>query len=375
MKWDWKTAGKVGVGVMLAGLTVGAVGCGKTSTTAQGARHKALPTPTSVNQLTKFTNLTSSGSVKNSNLKIAWAQTDLNSPWRVAELDNFKAWAKKLGVKLIWNQANQSVSTELSNVQDLLAQHPSVLIVDPEDTAGLTPVVRMADSAHVPLIVIDREISVSPGQGEYQLFIGAHQKPIGYHSAEAWIHYLKETQHTNQPKAHLAVIEGGLGQTPTIGRNDGMLEAIKPYPGIKVVAMESGDWTLQGGRTVMESYIQRFPPGSLQGVFAASDEMMMGAEEAMQAAHRPIPQHWFFTGDGQLQGLQAVAQGISAADTQNPPFYGQPALEAAIAISQGVNFKGETIWIPNKTYTCITSSACAATKAAIAQMNSQHLLY
>lgn len=369
---SWTKAGAALGGLA---LTLSLAACGSSPSTTQATSTKSIAAPTSVAQLTKFTNKTSSGSLKNPNLTIAWAQTDLNSPWRVAELNNFKTWAAKLGVKLIWNQANESISTELSNVQDLLAQHPDVLIVDPEDTAGLTPVVKMADNAHIPLIVVDREINAKPGQGEYQLFIGAHQVPIGYQSAQAWISWLKKEQHTNQPKARLAIIEGGLGQSPTIGRNKGVLEAIKPYPRIKVVATESGDWTLQGGRSVMESYIQRFPAGYLQGVFAASDEMMMGAEEAMQSAHRPIPQHWFFTGDGQLQGLQAVVQGISAADTQNPPFYGQPALEAAIAITQGVNFQGETLWIPNETYTCLTAQACAVTKAAIAQMKVQHSLF
>lgn len=359
---------KAGSGLAVVAVALSLTACGTTQTKS-AVSAKKIAAPTTVAQLAKFTNRTGTGKLKNSNLVVAWAETSEASPWRVAEVQSFQAAAKALGVHLIWNQAHSSATTELSNVQDLLAQHPDVLIVDPEDTAPLTPVVTMADSAHVPLIVIDREISKKPGQGEYQLFIGAHQFPIGYDSAEAWIHYLKEEQHTSQPKAHLAIIEGGVGQSPTVGRNNGALAAIKPYPGIKVVAIESGDWDLQPARTAMESFIQRFPPGYLQGVFAASDEMLMGAEEAMHAAHRTIPSHFFFSGDGQLQGLQAVVQGISAADTQNPPFYGLPSLEAAIAISQGANFHGESLYIPNYSYNCMTGKACSITKKAIAAMH------
>jgi ABC-type sugar transport system substrate-binding protein len=340
------------------------------NSTASTSSASSQPVPKTVADLSKFTNLDSSGKPIKPNFTVAFAETDLNSPWRVSEMSDFKTYAQKLGVKLIWNQANESVSTELSNVQDLIAKKPDVLIVDPEATAPLTPVINMASSAHIPLIVVDRGLSKQPGEGTYQLFIGADQKVIGYQSAEWWIKKLQQQQHTQSPKANLAIIEGGVGQDPTTERNQGVMDAIKPYPGIKVVATESGDWTLQGGRQVMQGYIQKYPKGTLQGVFAASDEMMLGALEALQAANRTDLNGWFFTGDGQLEGLEQIVNGVDIADTQNPPFYGQSGLEAAIAISQGVNFNGATINLPNETFTNMTPSESQKTKDYVSKAKS-----
>jgi ABC-type sugar transport system substrate-binding protein len=235
--------------------------------------------------------------------------------------------------------------------------------------------VTLANSAHVPLIVIDRALSVAPGQGTYQLFIGAQQYPIGNLPAQAWIKKLKATEKTDSPKANVVLLDGGVGQEPAIERHKGVADAIKPYPNIHLVAAESGDWTLDGGRKVMEAYIQRYPAGSLQGVYAASDEMMLGALEALQAAHRTDLNGWFFSGDGQLQGLQEVVAGVNVADTQNPPFYGQPSLAAAIAISQGVQFHAQTLNLENKTFTCLTPTDCQTTKAYIAQITQQKSLF
>ena len=360
---------------LLLGVMLIATACGgATSPSAPGTSHVAAPT--SINQLQSFTNCDASGKPKDPNMKIAFAQTDLNTPWRVTEMSTFQDAVKKLCVPhFIWNQANENVSAELSNVQSLLAQQPSVLILDPLATDPLTPAVTLATNAHIPLIVIDRALSVKPGQGTYQLFIGAQQYPIGNLPAQMWIKKLKAAQKTESPKANLVLLDGGVGQEPAIERHNGVADAIKSYPNIHIVAAESGDWTLEGGRKVMEAYIQRFPAGTLQGAYAASDEMMLGALEALQAAHRTDLNGWFFTGDGQLQGLQQIVAGVNVADTQNPPFYGQPSIAAAIAISQGVQFKAQTLNLENKTFTCLTPAECQKTKAYIAEITQKKSLF
>lgn len=325
--------------------------------------------PISASVLAKYTNCDANGNPKNPNLKIAFAQTDLNTPWRVAEINDFKLWVKKLCVPhFIWNQANEDVAKELSNVSDLLAQKPDVLLLDPEASQPLVPAIAMARKAGVPMVVVDRKLPVVPGPDTYAAVISADNFQVGYASTQAWINKLKTVQKTDNPKADLAIISGGVGQEPAIERDNGVEAAIKPYPGIKIVANQSGDWTREGGRTVMEAYLQRFTPGQLQGVFAASDETMVGARQALQAAHRTDLDGWFFTGDGQLQGIQMVAGGFDVATTQFPPLYGAASLQAAIALSQGAKLPGRYFQLPQKTFTCLTAESCAATKAYLAML-------
>lgn len=337
---------------------------------AQATGH-GEPTGQDVSALDSYTNCTSSGKPKNPNLTVAFAQTDLGVPWRVTNQATYTLWAKKLCIPHFESLNGQNdVNTELSNVSALLARKPNVLILDPIETQPFTPVVQEAAKAHVPLVVVDRALNVNPGTGTYQVFIGANQFKIGYQSAEVWIKEQMQAQHTKQPKGNIVLLGGGVGQQPATERNRGVAAAIKPYPGLKIVGTQSADWTRQGGLTVMESYLQRFPPGQIQGVFGAADESYLGARQAIESAHRTSEfagQKKFFDGDGQLEGIEGVVSGWLAATTQNPPFYGQPALEAAVAISQGHKFHGATFVIPNRTFDCLTSADCQATKAYIAQ--------
>ena len=327
------------------------------------------PKPLSTKVFDSYTNCKADGGMKNPNLKIAFAQTDLNTPWRVTELKSFELWEKKLCIPhFIWNQANEDVSKQLTNVASLLAQKPDVLLLDPEADQPLVPAIKMAREPHVPMIVIDRKLPVPPGPDTYEMIITIDNYIIGRRSAEAWIEKLKAAQKTSSPKGNLAIIMGGVGQDAANERDRGVADAIKPYPGIKIVATQSGDWTREGGRRVMQAYLQQFAPGQLAGVFAASDESMVGARQALEAAHRTDLDGWFFSGDGQLEGIEAVADGFNIATTQSNPKYGKPALQAAIAIAQGAKLPGRSYLEEIKTFTCLTEKDCEATKAYIAEL-------
>ena len=162
---------------------------------------------------------------------------------------------------------------------------------------------------------------------------------------------------------------GGVGQDPANERNRGVQEAIKPYPNIKLLDTQSGNWTRDGGRKVMQAYIQRYAPGELQGVYTASDEEMIGARQALDAVNRKDLDGAFFSSDGQLQGLEAVVEGFNVATSQFPPLYGEAGLQAAIAVTQGVKLDPH-YWLEQKTFTCLTDAACNETKEYVAQLKS-----
>ena len=336
---------------------------------------RAEDKPVSVTTLKQYTNCDDNGDAKNPNLKIAFAQTDLNTPWRVTELKDFQLWAKKLCVPhFIWNEADEDVSKQLSNVADLLAQKPDVLLLDPIADQPLVPAIQMARKAGVPMIDIDRKLSVGPGPDTYLSVINADNYNAGRAAAEAWIAKLKQEQKTDSPKGNLLIIMGGVGQDPANERNRGVKDAIKPYPGIKILDIQSGDWTREGGRRVMQAFLQRFKPGQIQGVYAASDESMIGARQAIEAANRKDLDGTFFSSDGQLQGLEAVAEGFDVASSQFPPLYGEASLQAAIAVTQGVKLAPH-YWLTQNTFTCLTKADCDATKEYIAKLKATGLQF
>ena len=326
------------------------------------------PKPLSTKVFDSYTNCKADGGMKNPNLKIAFAQTDLNTPWRVTELKSFELWEKKLCIPhFIWNQANEDVSKQLTNVASLLAQKPDVLLLDPEADQPLVPAIKMAREAHVPMIVIDRKLPVPPGPDAYEMIVTIDNYIIGRRSAEAWIEKLKAAQKTSSPKGNLAIIMGGVGQDAANERDRGVADAIKPYPGLKIVATQSGDWTREGGRRVMQAYLQQLAPGQLAGVFAASAESMAGAASSRGGSpHRP---RWMvFLGRWSTRGDRGRRRRIQRRHHAVQPEIWEAGAAGRHRVAQGAKLPGRSYLEEIKTFTCLTEKDCEATKAYIAEL-------
>ena len=95
---------------------------------------------------------------------VAYSQAELVNAWRVTNQKDMENQAKSLGVKLVSVDANQDPSKQLSDVENMLAQKPDCLIVSPLESKASAPVVRMAEEAKVPLVIIDRTIEATPGR-------------------------------------------------------------------------------------------------------------------------------------------------------------------------------------------------------------------
>ena len=85
-------------------------------------------------------------------------------------------------------------------------------------------------------------------------------------------------------RGEVAIIEGISGHETADQRRLGFLDGIRAYPGVEVVASQTADWERARAYTVAENLLQAHP--DLDAIFAANDEMALGALEAVAAAHR-----------------------------------------------------------------------------------------
>lgn len=115
-------------------------------------------------------------------------------------------------------------------------------------------------------------------------------------------------------------------------REKGFEEGISEFPGIKVVAQQSANFDRTDGLNVMTNLYQAHP--NIAGVFAANDEMALGAVKAVGAkAGHQIKVVAF---DGTPDGLKAVQAGqINVDIAQQPKLLGQLAVEAAAKAAEG----------------------------------------
>lgn len=229
-------------------------------------------------------------------------------------------------LEFVYADAQQDNAKQVADVENFLRQKIDLLIISPNEAKPLTPVVRRAFEAKIPVIVLDREI-----EGDsYTTFIGANNREIGKAAGEFAAKVLNG-------KGDIVEIKGLPGSTPARDRSDGFREAIAAFPGIKIIHDPVANWLREEAVTQMEAALAAHPHIDL--VYAHNDPMAVGAYLAAKAKGRDAEMK--FIGIDGLPGLdggeQAVKDGKLAA-TFVYPTGGTEAVDIAAKI-----LKGETV--------------------------------
>ncbi|HVN55762.1 MAG TPA: substrate-binding domain-containing protein [Anaerolineaceae bacterium] len=266
-------------------------------------------------------------------LTIAYSQAELVNAWRVTNQKDMETQVKKAGYKLITADANQDPSKQLADVENMLAQKPDCLIVSPLESKASAPVVKLAETAKVPLVIIDRTIEAEPGQGFYKTEITQSHVLSGKLLAEKTVELLKAKY--GSAKGNVVHVQGLAGASPVIDANKGWDEVMKAYPDIKVVATSDAGFTKDGGMKVMDDFLQRFPKGQIDVVRSDYSDMTMGAIEAIKNAGRTELLGYVVGEGGHIKAIQAVIAGEIARETQTPPYFGLKAVQSCKTILGG----------------------------------------
>jgi simple sugar transport system substrate-binding protein len=107
----------------------------------------------------------------------------------------------------------------------------------------------------------------------------------------------------------MVVLEGTTGSAPANDRAAGFDEAIADT-GIETIDSQTGDFTRDGGKTVMEGFLQKYGVDGIDLVYAHNDDMALGAIEAIEAAGaEPGVDIQIVSIDAVKDGMQALVDG------------------------------------------------------------------
>jgi len=255
---------------------------------------------------------------------VGFSQANLGEPWRVAMNAEIEAAAAQHPeLKVVYADAQQDNARQVADVESFLRQKVDLLIISPNEAKPLTPVVKRAFEAGIPVIVLDREI-----EGDtYTTFIGADNRAIGKAAGEFVAELLGG-------KGRVVEIKGLPGSTPARDRSDGFREAIAAHPEIRIVHDPVANWLREEAMAQMESALSAHDTIDL--VYAHNDPMAVGAWLAARAKGREGTMK--FVGIDGLPGLdggkQAVTDGKLAA-TFVYPTGGREAIDIAVKILRG----------------------------------------
>jgi ABC-type sugar transport system substrate-binding protein len=260
-------------------------------------------------------------------IKVGFAQTGSESGWRAANTESMKdAFSKDNGFDLVFNAADNDPAAQISAVRSFINQGVDAIVVAPIVEDGWDDVLKEAKDADIPVVLEDRTLTSSDDL--YASWVGDDFKQEGVTAGE----WAKET-FTEPTK--MVVLEGTTGSAPANDRAEGFTEGMGDAP-IETIDSQTGDFTRDGGKTVMEGFLQKYGVDGIDLVFAHNDDMALGAIEAIEAAGgKPGEDIKIVSIDGVKDGLQALIDGKINFIVECNPLLGEPAADLVKKVLDG----------------------------------------
>lgn len=228
--------------------------------------------------------------------------------WRDKLNDELKM-GEYLNDSLIVKLASSNDDNVLQNkqVNQFIDEGVDLLIVSPNQLSAISKSVERAYDKGIPVILYDRKTN----SDKYTAFIGCDNYTIGKSMGTFIAQQL-------QGKGRIVEISGLEGSSPALERHRGFMDAIKPYPGLQVVASEEGNWKEEGGIQAMKRILKQTQ--DFDYIFAHNDCLAWGAYVA--ARQMRVKRNYKYTGvDGMATeggGLELVRDGIFEASYLYP---------------------------------------------------------
>lgn len=246
-------------------------------------------------------------------------ESDFMSQFRSA----MEAEAERVGVELIGFNANGDPNAQINHIQDFIIQDVDAIIYIAAGAGAAGVPVRDAREAGIPVVTVDRNPEDEPGDTFIATDSVESARVLGDHVIEV-----------TGGTGNLAIIQGQIGTTPELDRDEGFTQAMEQAPGIVEVARQASElWAQEEGFAIAQDMLSANP--EIDIIFARADGMALGAAQAVRAAGRS-DDILIFGHDGDPAALEAVLDGtLEATMTQQNQHMGRLAIQSAIDLING----------------------------------------
>src|SRR5215471_9383903 len=251
---------------------------------------------------------------------VSLAQDD--NPFYIAMLKGIRERAQELSWDVVTVSANEDKAKQIAGVQDLIARGVKGVLISPIDAVGVNAAYDAAKAANIPIVSVARG-STSPNQ---TLHVAMDESQIGRDIAE-W------TAKAIAGEGKVAMLLGPSGAPTFRNLGEGYTQAMAKYPKIQIAFRADGPLTRERGVKQAEDALVANP--DLKAIYAANDDVALGAMEAVLAADRSGKT--IVTGmNGVPPALRAVKEGNLAMTVElNPVEWGRLGVDLLATYLKG----------------------------------------
>ena len=246
------------------------------------------------------------------------------------------AEGKAQNVQVQFEDANNDVGKQLSQIQNFVAQHVDAIIVNPVDTSATPKMTQLAVAAKVPLVYVNRmpeDKTLPPNV----VFVGSDEHVSGTLEGE-------EIARRLGGKGNIVIMEGELSNNAALQRTADVEEVVKKNPGMKIIQKQTANWERNEALDLMNNWLTNGE--KIDAIAANNDEMAIGAILALQQAGKDPKKYVIGGVDATADGLAELDKGNLAVTVfQNATGQGKGAVDAAIKLTKGEHLDS-MVWVP-----------------------------
>ncbi|MFV0257565.1 MAG: sugar ABC transporter substrate-binding protein [Acidimicrobiales bacterium] len=244
-------------------------------------------------------------------------------PFYARFIDALEDSAADQGVTVTLRNGQGDLAEEIAVIDQFVTDRVDALIVTPSDAEGITAAVQRAVAAGIPVIAANNRVG---DDGGALTFVGADDVEFGRQQAQLLVSAMG-------PEGRVAVIQGRLGTSPQILREQGFTEELAQYPGIEIVATRSADWAAEQAVAVVQDWLVAFGEHELDAIVGQGPEGVAAAEIIHAAGRDDLI---VILGDYPSNVRDAIAAGtVYGTINQDPYPQAYLAVELAVQVLGG----------------------------------------
>ena len=240
----------------------------------------------------------------------------MNNPYFIALEDGIRATVEADGHQLISYDPQGDVTTQISQIEDLIAQDVDLIFLNPADWEGVRPALDAAEKADIPIVVVDTPVYDSD---MVLSTVWSDNYKAGQLCAEDLI--------AKVDSGNIIILDLPTDKSAA-DRYQGFYDTITANGNFTILDTHNGEGDTAASLPVMEDMIQAYGD-DIDVVFAINDPSAIGAIAALEAAGM-IDDVMVYSVDGSPDGKAMIESGkLEGTAAQFPEEMGKLAVQHA----------------------------------------------
>src|SRR5580704_10469956 len=263
-----------------------------------------------------------SGAMAADKFVVGVSNTLIGNGWREEMICSIKAQAEASGIvsKVIVANRNGGPAEQIADLRNLISAGVNAIILNPSDREALNPVIKQAADKGIVVVAVDQAVSAP------EAYVLSNDQVAYGKEGATWL--FKQFG----GKGNVVEMRGIDGVPADADRHQGLTEALKKYPDIKVVASVFTGWSPDKGAQETKNLISSGK--QIDGIWTSGiDKAVVDAYKTANVKYVPVvgADNNGFMG----QEIDLKDAGVVGINVTNPPAVGGAGLSIALDVLEG----------------------------------------